>query len=83
MGQEAETAKRLHDFKGFQVDEALMALAPSHARFLHCLPAHRGEEVSAGVMESRASLVFPQAGNRMHAQKALLCWLLSNHIAQS
>ena len=83
MGQEAETAKRLHDFKSFQVDEALMALAPSHARFLHCLPAHRGEEVSAGVMESRASLVFPQAGNRMHAQKALLCWLLSNHIAQS
>lgn len=83
MGQEAETAKRLRDFKGFEVNESLMARAPSHARFMHCLPAHRGEEVSAGVMESKASLVFPQAGNRMHAQKALLCWLLADQIAKS
>ena len=83
MGQEAETAKRLRDFRGFEVNESLMAKAPAHAKFMHCLPAHRGEEVSAGVMESKASLVFPQAGNRMHAQKALLCWLLASHITKS
>lgn len=83
MGQEAETARRLRDFRGFEVNESLMARAPAHARFMHCLPAHRGEEVSAGVMESPASLVFPQAGNRMHAQKAILCELLARHIGKS
>jgi ornithine carbamoyltransferase len=76
MGQEAEREQRLQVFSGYQVDEALLARAPAHARFMHCLPAHRGEEVSAGVMDGKRSLVFRQAGNRMHAQKALLLWLL-------
>ena len=75
MGQEAEKAKRLNDFKGFQVDEKLMAESPK-AVFLHCLPAHRGEEVSAGVMDGKQSLVFDQAENRLHAQKALLITLM-------
>ena len=75
MGQEAEKAKRLNDFKGFQVDEKLMAESPK-AVFLHCLPAHRGEEVSAGVMDGNQSLVFDQAENRLHAQKALLITLM-------
>jgi ornithine carbamoyltransferase len=76
MGQEAEHQRRLQAFSGYQVNEALLAQAPTHARFMHCLPAHRGEEVSAGVMDGKRSLVFRQAGNRMHAQKALLLWLL-------
>jgi ornithine carbamoyltransferase len=76
MGQEAEHEKRLKAFTGYQVNETLLAKAPQRARFMHCLPAHRGEEVSAGVMDGDRSLVFRQAGNRMHAQKALLLWLL-------
>jgi ornithine carbamoyltransferase len=76
MGQEAEKTKRLNDFKGFQVDEKLMAESP-RAVFLHCLPAHRGEEVSAGVMDGKQSLVFDQAENRLHAQKALLIHLMA------
>jgi ornithine carbamoyltransferase len=76
MGQEAERERRMQVFSGYQVNEALLAQAPAHARFMHCLPAHRGEEVSAGVMDGKRSLVFQQAGNRMHAQKALLLWLL-------
>jgi len=75
MGQEAERAKRLKAFKGYQVDETLMAEAPK-AVFLHCLPAHRGEEVSAGVMDGARSLVFDQAENRLHAQKALMITLM-------
>jgi ornithine carbamoyltransferase len=75
MGQEAEKAKRLSDFKGFQVDEKLMSESPN-AVFLHCLPAHRGEEVSSGVIDGKQSLVFDQAENRLHAQKALLIMLL-------
>lgn len=78
MGQEAETAIRKKAFEGFQVDETLMAKAPHHAKFLHCLPAHRGEEVSAGVADGPQSLIFQQAGNRMHAQKAVLLWLLGS-----
>jgi ornithine carbamoyltransferase len=76
MGQEAERERRMQVFSGYQVNEALLAQAPAHARFMHCLPAHRGEEVSAGVMDGKRSIVFQQAGNRMHAQKALLLWLL-------
>jgi len=75
MGQEAEKKKRLKAFKGFQVDEALMAESPK-AIFLHCLPAHRGEEVSAGVMDSSRAAVWDQAENRLHAQKAVLLTLL-------
>jgi ornithine carbamoyltransferase len=76
MGQEAEKARRLKDFAGFQVDEKLLAAAPAHAVVLHCLPAYRGLEISAGVMESPRSLVFPQAANRLHFQKGLVAILL-------
>jgi ornithine carbamoyltransferase len=72
MGQEAEGAARARAFAGFIVDEALMARASPDAIFLHCLPAHRGEEVSAAVIDGPRSLVWAQAENRLHAQKALL-----------
>ncbi|HVS36819.1 MAG TPA: ornithine carbamoyltransferase [Gemmataceae bacterium] len=77
MGQEAEREHRLRQFAGFQVDAALMAKAPKHARLMHCLPAHRGEEVSADAIDGERSIVFQQAGNRMHAQKAVMTWLLA------
>ncbi|MBL9038150.1 MAG: ornithine carbamoyltransferase [Archangium sp.] len=72
MGQEAESAKRLTDLGGFQVDGALMKLAAPKAIFLHCLPAHRGEEVSADVIDGPQSAVWDEAENRLHVQKALL-----------
>jgi ornithine carbamoyltransferase len=75
MGQEAESQKRLNDFKGFQINESLMAESPK-AIFLHCLPAHRGEEVSADVMDGKQSKVWDEAENRLHAQKALLVTLM-------
>jgi ornithine carbamoyltransferase len=77
MGQEAERDERLRKFAGFQVNAELLALAPAHTRVMHCLPAHRGEEVSAEVIDGERSIVFQQAANRMHAQKALLTWLLT------
>jgi ornithine carbamoyltransferase len=76
MGQEDEHAKRLPKFKPFQVNAELFKIAPQ-ARLMHCLPAHRGEEITEEVLESERSIVFEQAGNRMHAQKALLEWLLT------
>jgi ornithine carbamoyltransferase len=76
MGQEAERDERRKRFAPFQVNESLMALAPAHARIMHCLPAVRGEEVSCGILDGDRSIVFQQAENRMHAQKALLVWLL-------
>jgi len=75
MGQEEEQKKREAAFAGFMVDEALMGLAASNACFMHCLPAHRGEEVSEVVFESSASVVWDQAENRLHAQKAILEWV--------
>jgi ornithine carbamoyltransferase len=78
MGQEAERAKRLRAFDGWTVDGPLMKAAPDHAVFLHCLPAHRGEEVAAEVIDGSQSLVWPQAANRMHAVRALLVDLLPN-----
>jgi ornithine carbamoyltransferase len=72
MGQEDEAALRRRHFAGFQVDEALFARAADDAVFLHCLPAHRGEEVSHDVMEHQRSRVFDQAENRLHAFKAIL-----------
>jgi ornithine carbamoyltransferase len=63
-------------FAGFQVDSALMSLADPDAIFMHCLPAHRGQEVTDTVMESKASVIFDQAENRLHAQKAVLAQLL-------
>jgi ornithine carbamoyltransferase len=76
MGQEAENVTRIKAFSGFQVDSALMSLANDEAIFMHCLPAHRGQEVSDEVIESRSSVVFDQAENRLHAQKAILAQLL-------
>jgi ornithine carbamoyltransferase len=76
MGQEDEHASRLEVFRPFQVNDDLLKLAPSHAKVLHCLPAHRGEEITNDVLESERSVVFQQAGNRLHTQKALLEWLL-------
>jgi ornithine carbamoyltransferase len=75
MGQEAERAKRLQDFRGFRVTAELMAESPG-AVFLHCLPAHRGEEVSAEVIDGDRSAVWDQAENRLHAQKAVLLTLM-------
>jgi len=75
MGQEDEYQKRLNDFQGFIIDSSLMALAKPDALFMHCLPAHRGEEVSDEVMESKQSVVFEEAENRLHAQKGIMVWL--------
>jgi len=72
MGQDAERERRLLDFKGFQLSDELLALASSECIVLHCLPAHRGEEITDAVIESEHSMVFEQAENRLHAQKALL-----------
>jgi ornithine carbamoyltransferase len=77
MGQEEEREQRNAHFTPYQVNEKLLALAPAHARVMHCLPAHRGEEVTDGVMDGPQSVVIQQAGNRLHAQKALLKWLMT------
>ena len=77
MGQEAEADVRRATFARYQVNDALMAQAQPDALFMHCLPAHRGEEVTAEVFESPAAVVFDQAENRLHCQKALLLMLLS------
>jgi len=76
MGQEEEAAVRHRAFEGFQVDDAVMAEAPAHAVFMHCLPAHRGEEVAASVVDGAQSRAFPQAHNRLHAFRGLLRFLL-------
>jgi ornithine carbamoyltransferase len=76
MGQEAEAEERKKKFMPYQVNEELMSRAAPGAIFLHCLPAHRGEEVTAGVIDGPQSRVFDQAENRLHAQKALLYLLL-------
>lgn len=78
MGQEAENELRLKEFEGYQVNEELVKHAKPDYVFMHCLPAHRGEEVSAGVIDGPNSVVFEQAGNRLHAQKALLVELLQD-----
>jgi ornithine carbamoyltransferase len=76
MGQEAEAEARRNAFRGYTVDAELMRLAAPDAIFLHCLPAHRGEEVSADVIEGRQSRVWDEAENRLHVQKALLATLM-------
>jgi ornithine carbamoyltransferase len=78
MGQEAEREARRRAFSGFQVNGALMKLAPKDAAFMHCLPANRGEEVTDEVIDSPNSLVVRQAANRLHVQKGLLAWLLAS-----
>jgi ornithine carbamoyltransferase len=77
MGQEGEYAQRIAAFKGYQVDGSLMAKAPSHVKFMHCLPAHRGEEVTDEVLDGPQSVVFDQAESRLHVAKAVLAWSLA------
>ncbi len=77
MGQEAEAEARRNAFKGFTVDAELMKLADPKAIFLHCLPAHRGEEVTADVIDGPQSRVWDEAENRLHVQKALLATLMA------
>ena len=76
MGKEDEKAQRVEVFGGYQVDSALMALAKTDALFLHCLPADRGYEVTADVIDGGQSVIWDEAENRLHAQKALMVWLL-------
>ncbi|HIG79527.1 MAG TPA: ornithine carbamoyltransferase, partial [Cycloclasticus sp.] len=76
MGQEEEQKIREKDFADFQVNSALMAQAKPDAMFMHCLPAHRGEEVSAKVLDGEQSVIWDEAENRLHAQKALLEFLM-------
>ena len=76
MGKESEQKQRESAFKGYQVDQKMMSVANSDALFMHCLPAHRGEEVSADVIDGKQSVVWDEAENRLHAQKALLLYLI-------
>ena len=76
MGQEEEARERMGAFSGFSVDDTLMGQATPDAIFLHCLPAHRGEEVSSSVIDGTQSRIFNEAENRLHVQKAILLELL-------
>ena len=76
MGQEEETAKRLKQFAPYQVNKALLVLAAEDVLFMHCLPAHRGEEISVDLLDDPRSVAWDQAENRLHAQKALLEFLV-------
>lgn len=82
MGQEEEAQKRMKAFAGYQVNPALMDLAESDALFMHCLPAHRGEEISHDMLDDPRSVVWEEAGNRMHAQKALLEFLVNGKFGE-
>jgi ornithine carbamoyltransferase len=77
MGVESEKAERVAAFAGYSVDADLMSLAKPEAVFMHCLPAYRGYEVSADVLDGPQSIIWDEAENRLHAQKALLIWLLA------
>ena len=83
MGQEEEQAERARAFRGYMVDESLMKTASPDAIFLHCLPAHRGEEVSDGVIEGAQSRVWEEAENRLHVQKAIMAVLMGEQREQS
>ncbi|NQT26235.1 ornithine carbamoyltransferase [candidate division KSB1 bacterium] len=78
MGQEKEAAKRKKVFKSFQVNEALVSLAKPDVKVMHCLPAHRGDEITDGVMDGPHSIVFDEAENRLHIQKAILVTVMGN-----
>jgi ornithine carbamoyltransferase len=75
MGQESEKQQKLKEFAGFTLDGELLSIAKPEAIVLHCLPAHRGQEISAEVLDGPRSVVWDQAENRLHAQKALMVWL--------
>jgi ornithine carbamoyltransferase len=81
MGFEAENEERLRDFADWQVDADMMKVAGKDAVFMHCLPAHRGEEVSAEVIDGPQSVVWDEAENRLHTQKALMEFLLLGHVS--
>ncbi len=78
MGQEEETEKRRRDFEGWMIDQRLMSMAKKSAIFMHCLPAHRGEEVSADVIDSEQSVIYDEAENRLHIQKAIMHVLMKD-----
>jgi ornithine carbamoyltransferase len=75
MGQEAEKAQRVNDFAGFTIDSDLLGIAKEDAIVLHCLPAYRGYEISAEVLDGKQAVIWDEAENRLHAQKALMVWL--------
>ena len=76
MGKEAESADRAEVFRSWQLDEDLLALGAADAIVMHCLPAYRGKEITAAVLDGPASVIWDQAENRRHAQKAVITWLL-------
>jgi ornithine carbamoyltransferase len=78
MGQEAQAEQKARAFRPYQINDAVMAAAGSQAKFMHCLPAHRGEEVTDSVADSKASIIFDQAENRLHAQKSVMATLMGN-----
>lgn len=82
MGKEDQKAQRIIDFAGYQVDSELMGKAKADAIFMHCLPAYRGYEVSAEVLDGPQSVIWDEAENRLHAQKALMVWLLQKSAAE-
>jgi ornithine carbamoyltransferase len=82
MGQEEEAEQRRRDFAGWQVDQRVMSLARKDAIFMHCLPAHRGEEVAAEVIDSKQSVIYDEAENRLHVQKAILAVLMKDRKRQ-
>ncbi|HLH76802.1 MAG TPA: ornithine carbamoyltransferase [Candidatus Binataceae bacterium] len=82
MGQEQDAERRLRDFAGFQLNAALIKLAKPDALVMHCLPAHRGQEITDEVIDGPASVVLEQAENRLHAQKAVMLWLLKPEVAR-
>ena len=75
MGQEEESARRVRDLAGYQINDALVARAKKGAIVMHCLPAHRGEEITGETLEAHANTIFQEAENRLHAQKAILALL--------
>ena len=78
MGQEEEQEKRLQEFADYQINQQLLEHAKSDYTFMHCLPAHRGEEVTADIIDGNHSVVFQEAENRLHAQKALMVALMGD-----
>ena len=80
MGQEAEIEERRDAFAGYQVDDALLDAAAGDVVAMHCLPAHRGEEITSSVMDGPRSLIFEQSENRLHVQKALLVEILAGEM---
>jgi ornithine carbamoyltransferase len=76
MGKEAESAERLEQLNGYQINQALLKLARPDALVMHCLPAYRGKEIDDATFEANADMIFGQAENRLHAQKAVMNWLV-------